>query len=110
VRAYHFNRSISPVKSYLNDVRVDTRNWYAYMTDSNLGGIVVLNLNTSQAKRVLGNNSFAKAEPIILKVDDWTLVYVDDSSARFNSDGIALVPPGSVPVLPCPHKQGPRQD
>jgi len=38
VRAYHFNSSIAPVKSYLNDVRVDTRNEYAYMTDSGLGG------------------------------------------------------------------------
>lgn len=90
VRAYHFNSSIAPVKSYLNDVRVDTRNGYAYMTDSGLGGIVVLNLNTGQARSVLGSNSSTKAEPIILEVDGRPLVYVDGSSARFNSDGIAL--------------------
>jgi sugar lactone lactonase YvrE len=60
------------------------------MTDSGLGGIVVLNLNTGQARSVLGNNSSTKAEPIILEVDGRPLVYVDGSSARFNSDGIAL--------------------
>ena len=90
VRAYHFNSSIAPVKSYLNDVRVDTRNGYAYMTDSGLGGIVVLNLNTGQARSALGSNSSTKTEPIILEVDGRPLVYVDGSSARFNSDGIAL--------------------
>ena len=90
MRTYHFNNSIVPIKSYLNDVRVDARNRYAYMTDSGLGAIVVLNLNTGQARRVLGNNSSTKAEPIILKIDGRPLVYVDGSPVRFNSDGIAL--------------------
>ncbi len=90
VRAYHFNSSIAPVKSYLNDVRVDTGSGYAYITDSGLGAIVVLNLNTGQARRVLGDNSSTKAEDVILRVQGRPLVYVDASPARFNSDGIAL--------------------
>lgn len=41
---YAFPPAVDLAASYLNDVRVDTRRHYAYLTDSGAGGIVVVKL------------------------------------------------------------------
>lgn len=46
--------AITP-NSYLNDIRIDEKEAYAYLTDSDVGGIVVLNLKTGKAQRALDN-------------------------------------------------------
>lgn len=48
-------------KSYLNDVRIDLQAQKAYMTDSGLGGIVVLDLATGEAWRALTDIPEVKA-------------------------------------------------
>merc|ERR1711974_156351 len=45
---YTFSEEIVSNKSYLNDVRVD-KSGFAYITDSNLGKIIVLDLQTVTA-------------------------------------------------------------
>lgn len=52
-KTYSFPESVAPQFSYLNDLRVDTRLGYAYLTDSELGGIIVLNLVTGKSWRAL---------------------------------------------------------
>lgn len=89
-RVFHFNESIAPKKSYLNDVRVDTRQGFAYLTESGLGAIIVLNLNTGQARRVLASDSSARAETVMLVVQGHPVRYANGSMPIFNADGIAL--------------------
>jgi sugar lactone lactonase YvrE len=88
VRTYSFDSAIAPLKSYLNKMRF--ANGYAFITDSNLGAIVVLNLTTGSARRLLEGHTSTRSEA------DTTLV-IDAVSYTFNPvhvDGIALDPSG----------------
>ncbi len=62
VRVIRFDPSIAPDQSYLNDIRVDTERNVAFITDSGLGALVVVDLNTNSARRVLANHASTKAE------------------------------------------------
>lgn len=88
----HFDRRVAPEKSYLNDVRVDTRNNFAFLTDSNLGAIVVVDLANEQAKRVLENDLSVKPEPDLqLQVGGHVLIDPEKGQPlAVASDGLAL--------------------
>jgi hypothetical protein len=45
-RIYRFPESVTSNYSYINDIRIDNTNGFAYMTSSSSGGIVILNINT----------------------------------------------------------------
>lgn len=53
VRTYSFDRDVAPSDSYLNDVRVDPASGQAYLTDSGAGAIVVVDLESGEARRLL---------------------------------------------------------
>lgn len=61
VKTFVFPKTVALPESYLNDVRFDTKNEIAYITDSTLGGIVVLDLNTGKSWRALENITEVKA-------------------------------------------------
>ena len=84
VRRYAFPPSIAPQKSYLNDVRVDTKKGLAYITDSGLGAIVVLDLESGESRRVLTEHPSTKAEDIVLSIEgrEWP--------GKVHADGLAL--------------------
>ena len=86
IQKIFFDSNIAPQNSYLNDVRVDTERGYAYITDSGTGAIVVVNLKTSESRRVLYEHFSTKAEDIILKVEGREINF------KVNSDGLALSP------------------
>ena len=54
--------------SYLNDVRFDERHGVAYLTDSGDGALLVLDLETGQARRLLADHPSTHAEDITLEV------------------------------------------
>jgi Major royal jelly protein len=87
-----FPDSIVPKKSYLNDVRLDTENNYAFITDSGIGGLVVVNLGTKESRRVLADDPSTKADPnVLLKIEGIPLI--DEQTRKpiqVNSDGIAI--------------------
>jgi len=92
-RSVRFSSTIAPKDSYLNDVRVDARKGFAYITDSGLGAIIVVNLNTSRSRRVLAGHASTKAEPGVAPVIGgmpWTLA--DGSVPQVHADGLALSP------------------
>src|SRR5436190_4222841 len=62
-RVIPFGPDIATAKSYLNDIRFDTKRNTAYMTDSGAGGIVVLDLGTGKARRVLDGHPSVTAQP-----------------------------------------------
>jgi len=83
--------AVAPKDSYLNDVRIDTKRQIAYMTDSGLGAIVVLDLKTGNARRVLDKSATTKAENVWINIDGkrWG-VQPDGTVRKVHSDGIAL--------------------
>ncbi|UCH84779.1 MAG: hypothetical protein JSW50_03550 [Candidatus Latescibacterota bacterium] len=81
---YGFDAEIAPQASYLNDVRVDTKTETAYITDSGLGAIVVLDLKTGKARRLLDDHPSTGAENIQITIDKNPFPIV------VHSDGIAL--------------------
>lgn len=71
-------------KSYLNDFRIDNKNGVAYFTDSQVGGIVILNMKTNEIRRVL-----AKHHSTLTEVDKIVIEGYERNHA-VHSDGIEL--------------------
>lgn len=90
VQTIRFDQSVAPRKSYLNDVRIDLDNNYAYITESSQGGLVVVDLKTQKARRVLTNHPSVKAEDIRLNVEGNPMLDPMGKPAKLHSDGIAL--------------------
>jgi len=77
-----------PKDSYLNDVRVDAKRRLAYITDSGLGALVVVDLKEGSAWRVLEGHPSTKAEAVTVMVEG------REYKNPVNADGIALSPKG----------------
>jgi sugar lactone lactonase YvrE len=88
VRTYRFDAAIAPAASYLNDVRVDTRTGTAFITDSGLGAIVVVDLNSDRARRLLDGHASTQAEAFVPVIGDREI------PLKVHADGIALDPDG----------------
>jgi sugar lactone lactonase YvrE len=91
-RVYAFDNESAPVKSYLNDVRFASGS--AFMSDSGLGAIVVLDLTTGKVRRLLENHASTKAEPNVEPViggRPWKFSS-DNTTPQVHSDGIAIDP------------------
>jgi sugar lactone lactonase YvrE len=86
-----FPDSVVPRKSYLDDVRIDTSNGFAFITDSGLGGLVVVDLKNHGSRRALQNHPSTKAEPsVALNIEGTKLVDPKTGEPlQINSDGIA---------------------
>ena len=88
IRVFGFETEIAPRNSYLNDVRIDTQRGFAFMTDSGTGALVVLNLKTGKARRVLQKHPSTAAEDVILTIGGhpWLL---NGEPPSVHADGIA---------------------
>lgn len=90
-RVYRFGTDIAKPKSYLNDIRIDSNVHTAYMTDSGAGGIVVLDLNSGSAHRVLDAHPSVKPEPgVTISVNGKAVRGPGGETPQIASDGIAL--------------------
>ncbi|MEN8008546.1 MAG: L-dopachrome tautomerase-related protein [Candidatus Krumholzibacteriota bacterium] len=74
--------------SYLNDVRIDPDHGAAYLTDSNAGGLLVVDLETGGARRVLLGHRSTMAEDIdvVIEGKPWRM---GPTRPEVHSDGIA---------------------
>ena len=87
----YFDESIAPEDSYLNDIRVDTEDQFAYITDSGRGAIIVVNLTTHHARRILDSHHSTTANPDIkLVIEDTPFLDANGSVPQIHSDAIAL--------------------
>ncbi len=80
----YFDSNIAPQNSYLHDIKIDCQNHTAYITDSGLGAIIVVDVMTGQSRRVLENHYSVKAENIMLNVNGQNV------SWDVHADGLAL--------------------
>jgi sugar lactone lactonase YvrE len=92
--SYLFDETIAPPGSYLNDVRVDTEDGFAWISDSGLGAIVGVDLTTGRAMRFLEDHPSTKAVPGIEAVIGGKPWKRDGKTPMVNCDGIALSPDG----------------
>ncbi|MCF8232667.1 MAG: DJ-1/PfpI family protein [Bacteroidales bacterium] len=86
VKAYDFDEEIIFDNSYLNDVRIDTDRDIAYITDSNVGGILTVDLKSGETNRYLTGHTSVQSEMNYLRFSNglW--------ENKVASDGIALTP------------------
>lgn len=82
-RIYRFPESVAGQDSYLNDIRIDNENGFAYITTSTNGGIIVLNTKTGASRLVLHDHYSTRADrDYHFEQRNVTMIV--------NSDGIAL--------------------
>jgi sugar lactone lactonase YvrE len=90
-RTYHFDDESVPSKAYLNDVRI--ANGHAYISDSGLGAIVVVDLDTGEARRLLEDHPSTKVEPgVELVFGDRPWTFANGKTPQVHIDGIAIDP------------------
>jgi sugar lactone lactonase YvrE len=92
VQTIPFDETIAPTRSYLNDVRLDTKSGHAFITDSGTGAIVVVDLKTGQARRLLADHPSTKVEPgTEIVVDGMKIIDPKTGKApEVHADGIAF--------------------
>ena len=91
LEAYSFPAEVAPAESYLNDVRIDTKRGFAYISESGLGSLVVLDLATRKSRLLLSELPAAKAEPIEIVIEGKRWLR-DGVTPEVHLDGIALSP------------------
>src|SRR5438093_8065865 len=92
VQTIPFGEDVAPAKSYLNDVRIDTANQKAFVTDSAKGAIIVVDLASGKTRRLIDDHKSTKPEPgFKLVIDGKELIDQQNKSPpQIASDGIAL--------------------
>ncbi len=91
VQVIPFPESVAPRKSYLNDVRIDLQNNYAYLTDSGTGALVVVDLKTTKSRQLLPKQpSTLPDKGFITKAQGKALYDPTGKPGQFKADGIAL--------------------
>jgi sugar lactone lactonase YvrE len=92
VQTIPFGEDVAPKKSYLNDVRIDTRTDTAFITESANGAIIVVDLKSGKARRLLdGHPSTQPEKEVKLVVDGKALIDQQKKTPpQIASDGVAL--------------------
>jgi len=84
---------VAKTNTYLNDVRYDNTSKFAYITDSGLGGIIVVNLATGKSHRHLDNDpSVMPDKDVKIVIGGKPVVGPTGQTPAFHSDAIALSP------------------
>jgi sugar lactone lactonase YvrE len=92
VQTIPFGEDVAPKKSYLNDVRIDTRTNTAFITESGQGAIIVVDLKSGKTRRLLNDHASTQTEKDVkLVVDGKALIDQQTKTPpQIASDGIAL--------------------
>ncbi|MEM9293113.1 MAG: L-dopachrome tautomerase-related protein [Acidobacteriota bacterium] len=92
-RVYSFSPDAAPANSYLNDLRIDHGTGTAYISESGAGSLVVLDLESGDARRVLADHPSTSSEGIRLTIggSEWLM---GGEAMDVHADGIALSPDG----------------
>ncbi|TMV57065.1 glyoxalase, partial [Thioclava sp. BHET1] len=92
LKTYYFSKEVMPENGTINDLRMDAG--YIYVTDSGVGGIIVIDRKTGTMLRRLSEDKFTKADPKRPPYgeDGLPLVGKNGEMAEVNSDPIELGP------------------
>lgn len=93
-RVIRFDEQLAPERSYLNDVRIELgeRGDTAYITDSGLGAIVVVDLASGRARRLLADHPSTKADAAFVPVIGGRELRArqDGHVPQIHADGLAI--------------------
>lgn len=90
-RVYHVDDESAREKSYLNDVRF--AHGHAFISDSGLGAIMVVDLDTGKVRCLLEDHASTKVEPgveLVIGGRPWT--FPNGKTPQVHVDGIAIDP------------------
>ncbi len=94
LKTYLFDEAAAPKGSYLNDVRVDAARGVAYLTDSGAGALVVLDLTSGKARRLMAGRTPVMSEATDIVIDGKPWRMPGGTKPEVHADGIALDPRG----------------
>ena len=94
LKTYLFDEAVAPKESYLNDVRVDLARGAAYLTDSGAGALVVLDLASGKARRLMAGRTPVMSEGTDIVIDGTPWRMPGGRKPEVHADGIALDPRG----------------
>jgi sugar lactone lactonase YvrE len=91
-----FDQSVAIPGAYLNDVRFSPDGRHAFITDAGQrGALVVVDLTSGTARRVLDGHPSTQPEPrVVVRTDGRPLRYPDGRPVLFAADSIALAGDG----------------
>ena len=90
-RVYPFDETVAPADSYLNDIRFTADGRHAFMTDSGRGALVVLDLDSGVATRLLDKHPTTMLDSTVQVVTDGRpLRRPDGRQPLFHADSIEL--------------------
>lgn len=87
-----FNEPVIKRNSYLNDVRIDEERQVAYITDSNEGALIIVNLQDGSTRRLLDTDPSTKSENKIISIDGTPYRNSQGEFPVIHADGLALTP------------------
>ena len=88
-----FGADVCPAHSYLNDVRIDTGRQVAYLTESGVGSIIVVDLKSGRTRRLLvEDKSTLVDKDVDLTINGKEVETAEKKRPQFNADAIALSP------------------
>lgn len=89
-QVYAVGAKLTPPGTYLNDVRFEKQDAFAYITESGLGSFVVMNLKTGEAWRVLDGHPSTKVDPAYdLKINGKSVQDDKGNKPQFHNDSLA---------------------
>lgn len=94
-QVYRFPASVVATSNYINDIRVDHKTGFAYMTISSDGGLIAFDIHTGAARKVLTRDKSTHADENRTMMVDGKPFLLNGKPAHFHSDGIALSPDGA---------------
>jgi len=97
-RIFPVSPEVAGPASYLNDIRIAPDGRFAYLTDSGSpGGLVVLDVQSGQAWRVLSDDPSTQFDPsVTVMTDGQPLRRPDGRQPLFNADSVALSQDGNT--------------
>jgi sugar lactone lactonase YvrE len=90
VQQINFGKNVIQKDSYLNDVRVDAARNFAYITDSGIGGLLVVDLTKQSSRRVLDNHPSTHSDSTDIVINGKPYRRPDGSRPYIHADGIEM--------------------
>lgn len=90
-RIIYLSKPVIADNSFLNDLAIDLKNNAIYIADTGLAAIIVVDLNTGQARRVLTGAPQTSAEDIDMVIDN-NVVMLGEAPARLGINPITIDP------------------
>ena len=88
-RVIYLAEPVINAKSFLNDLSIDTKNNAVYIADTGQGAVIVVDLDTGLARRVLHSAKQTKAEDLLMVIDSKT-VELGGAPARLGINPITI--------------------